>query len=308
MGGMACSKPWQAEVLVTPELARDLIEQQFDRLAPVGLEQFGAGWDNTAYLVNRSYVFRFPRRRVALQALKSENELLPVLAARLPLSVPVPIFVGQPTMPYPWIFSGYKLLPGRTACEAHPTDAQRVGIAESLAELLVELHGIRADEARRLGAIPDVIGRLDAGKLQAKARQNLATISGSGLITEVSPWLRVLDSLEVVPAPRRVCLVHGDLYARHLLVDRDNSLSGIIDWGDLHLGDPAVDLSVVFGFFPPAARSAFWSIYGPVEGDVLKLARLRAIHHSAAVVAYAYDIADPDLLDEGMTALDNALS
>lgn len=47
--------------------------------------------------------------------------------------------------------------------------------------------------------------------------------------------------------PLAVC--HGDLHVRHLLVDRDGSATGVIDWGDLCLADPAVDLSIAyFGF------------------------------------------------------------
>ena len=36
--------------------------------------------------------------------------------------------------------------------------------------------------------------------------------------------------------------VHGDLYSRHLLVDDAGRPCGVIDWGDCHVGDPAVDL------------------------------------------------------------------
>ncbi|HXR43271.1 MAG TPA: hypothetical protein VN759_00605, partial [Pseudolysinimonas sp.] len=55
-------RPWAPEVEVTPELATALIESQCPALAPARLEAMGAGWDNTAYLVNGDWVFRFPRR------------------------------------------------------------------------------------------------------------------------------------------------------------------------------------------------------------------------------------------------------
>ncbi len=42
------------------------------------------------------------------------------------------------------------------------------------------------------------------------------------------------------------CLMHGDLYARHLLLDESFQLSRVIDWGDLHAGDGAVDLAVAW--------------------------------------------------------------
>jgi aminoglycoside phosphotransferase (APT) family kinase protein len=88
--------PWTPEKAVGPELARALIALQFPELAPVLLVSMGAGWDNTAYLVNGTWVFRFPRRWVAANLIRMEAAILPAIAQRLPLSVPVPCFLGQP--------------------------------------------------------------------------------------------------------------------------------------------------------------------------------------------------------------------
>lgn len=42
-------------------------------------------------------------------------------------------------------------------------------------------------------------------------------------------------------------LVHNDLWAEHILVDpRSGSVSGIIDWGDAVISDPAVDFASVY--------------------------------------------------------------
>jgi aminoglycoside phosphotransferase (APT) family kinase protein len=40
-------------------------------------------------------------------------------------------------------------------------------------------------------------------------------------------------------------LVHGDLQAAHVFVAGDESVSGVIDWGDAGLGDPLYDLAVL---------------------------------------------------------------
>src|SRR4051812_43320540 len=56
------SPTWTAEHVVSAELARDLIERQLPELTPVRLHPFGVGWDNTSYLANETWVFRFPRR------------------------------------------------------------------------------------------------------------------------------------------------------------------------------------------------------------------------------------------------------
>src|SRR4051794_29331785 len=55
--------PWTAENAITDDLARTLIEAQFPQLAPVSIRLLGAGWDNSALLINEEFVFRFPRRQ-----------------------------------------------------------------------------------------------------------------------------------------------------------------------------------------------------------------------------------------------------
>ena len=59
-----------------------------------------------------------------------------------------------------------------------------------------------------------------------------------------------LHTLAQVPGPAGPKVwVHGDLHPRNLVV-RDGRMSGLIDWGDLHAGDRAVDLAGVWMLLP----------------------------------------------------------
>jgi aminoglycoside phosphotransferase (APT) family kinase protein len=45
-------------------------------------------------------------------------------------------------------------------------------------------------------------------------------------------------------------LVHNDLWAGHILVDtRSGGVSGIIDWGDTIIGDPAIDFACLYAWY-----------------------------------------------------------
>lgn len=81
------TRPWSPKHTVPESLARALIEAQFDELAPIRIEPFGVGWDNTAFLVNETFVFRFPRRQIAVEFLEAEIRVLPHIAGRLPLPI-----------------------------------------------------------------------------------------------------------------------------------------------------------------------------------------------------------------------------
>ena len=150
--------PWHPEHVVSPELARQVLERQFPRLAPACVEPYGFGWDNTALLVNGIYVFRFPRRRLGVDCLEAEIRVLPRIASNLPLPIPAPEFIGQPSEEFAWPFAGYRRIEGRTACGLRLDDEQRRRIAEPLAHFLATLHAVHPTDH---GACPDLIDRMN---------------------------------------------------------------------------------------------------------------------------------------------------
>jgi aminoglycoside phosphotransferase (APT) family kinase protein len=297
------NQPWTAEREVSPALAQALIETQFGDLKPAVVECLGVGWDNTAFLVNGVYVFRFPRRQIAVDLIETESRLLPLVARHVPLPVPVPVFAGQPDERFPWPFAGYRMLPGRTACSAGLNEQQRIEAAEPIARFLAALHAIPPEEAARRGVGPDTLDRLSITKRSGKTRQCLEQLVNLGLVTDCRPWLSLLDVPADANALRTPALLHGDLYVRHLLVDAAGRLAGVIDWGDLHLGHPAVDLSIAHGFLPPCAQDVFRRSYGPIDADTWALARFRALDHTVRTLVFAHAIGDRDLVREGLLAL-----
>jgi aminoglycoside phosphotransferase (APT) family kinase protein len=298
------TSPWSAEHVITADRARALIEAQFPQLTPVAVQPFGAGWDNTAYLVNGAHVFRFPRRECAVKFFEAETRLLPVIAPLLPAPVPQPNYLGLPSPDFAWPFAGYPLLAGRTACVANLTVEHRVRIAPALGHFLAALHSPSVASAARLrGAGPDPIDRLNPTRALRRARELLDRLSKQGLIDQPQPLAAVLDAAPADYMPRTDTLVHGDLYVRHLLVDDSNRLAGVIDWGDVHLGDPALDLTILLTFLPPVARPDFCEAYGDVDDLALRVAACRAVGHTLHVLEYAHAISDLVLLRESKQSL-----
>jgi len=277
-------KPWAAEVAVDAGLASALIEEQFPQLAPAQVRTLGEGWDNAVFLVNGTWVFRFPRRAVAAPLIETELRVLPRIAPALPLPVPVPELRGSPGRRFPWTFAAHRLLPGCTADRAALTDAQRIEAAAPLGHFIRALHALSPD-----GLEGDRIRRLDAQRLRREIRGRLSRAPG------------FVD--DPVREAREEVLVHGDLHARQLLVD-GGRLCGVIDWGDAHRGDRAVDLAVAHSFLPAEGRERFRAAYGPIDEETWKLARLRAAHVSAALFSYARDIEDLPLAAEAEGALE----
>lgn len=300
--------PWAADVTITPQHAGECIVAQFPALAPVTIEPFSEGWDNVAFLVNGTFVFRFPRRASTAPLLAREVALLPLIAPCVPLAIPAPQCVGAPTRTSPWPFAGYRRIEGHTACRAHLTDAQRANLARPLAQFLRALHAIDATPLVARGLPFDEIGRLDHAKRLPLTSERARSLQDGGLIASADAIVAELERNAPDTGSSRLTLVHGDLYSRHLIVDDAGSLQGIIDWGDVHLGEPALDLAAGYLMLPPAAQTTFFDAYGAIDERTHRLARYRALYHATLTAHYAKDIDDADLLAESLTSLRRVLS
>jgi hypothetical protein len=68
---------WSAEVAVDEDLVRRLLGEQFGELALRSVRLLGEGWDNAVWLVDERWIFRFPRRRIAVPGVERAIALLP---------------------------------------------------------------------------------------------------------------------------------------------------------------------------------------------------------------------------------------
>ena len=297
------SDPWTAEVSISAELARALIAEQFPQLAPDRVDLLGVGWDNSAFLVDGETVFRFPRRQMGADLLENEIRVLPMLASRLPLAVPNPKYVGRATDRFPWDFAGYRRLGGRTACALVMSDLQRIAAATMIASFLAALHSLPLESGRKVGVPGDTLGRLDAVRRVPQAHERVEKLEQQGLLVDGRRYHRLIDETGHARLPRETSLVHGDLYVRHLMVSEDALPCGVIDWGDVHLGDIALDLSIAHSFLPPAGHDVFRNAYGPIDESTWQLARFRALTYGLILTLYGHSVMDADLVREGRLML-----
>ena len=293
---------WEADIALSPELALELVREQFPGLGRT-VEPFGSGWDNVAYLVDGELVFRFPRREFAVPFLGREVRALPRLAPRLPLPVPVPLWASAPTERFPWPFAGYRRLPGRTLDAVELSAEDRRAAAPVLAAFLKALHAIPLDG---LELPPDEIARTDFARRLPLLTERMEALERAGLIADHRRWIDLFGD-GIVEASPGLVPVHGDLYERHVLVDDANRVCGVIDWGDVHAGDPALDLTILFRFFPAAERDEFLRVYGPIDARTAHVARLRAAHHAGTVAFFAHATYDALLLRASLAGLRNVL-
>lgn len=295
------SQPWSPKVEITAEEAKKLIEGQFPRFKPVRISELGKGFDNSVYLVNDDFVFRFPRREIAVQLSTIENQLLPLLVNETKIEVPEPIFFGKPTDVYKWPFTGFKLVRGQSPGAL--TEETRNLSTVPLAEFLKKLHQFPIEKALEIGVPYDRFERMNLNKRKAILLDNIKKADELQLLDDAQTALDWLNSFNDLQLDSPLSLVHGDCHIRNVLVNELGVISGIIDWGDTHIGNPAIDLSIAYSFLPPSGRNQFFKVYGEVS-EVTKLgAKFFALYVSIVLLLYAHDIKDARLIESSKESI-----
>jgi aminoglycoside phosphotransferase (APT) family kinase protein len=320
------NRDWLPDYDVTLPLVRGLIDRQIPQLRGASVELLDVGWDDAVYAVRgadgRDWGFRFPRRRLGVLAMQREIAVLGALAAELPLPVPAPAFVGAPSPRHPRPFWGAPLLPGAELARAGVPVGDRVGIGAALGGFLRALHEPNTiDVLRASTADVALLTRIDInrralpGSVADRARLRLDSIGLRGRARAIADGvLSAADALPQAPldsGSAGLALVHGDLHLRHLLVSADGGpavITGVIDWGDACLSDPAIDLSIAYAAFEGPSRAALFGAYGrPLSAEGEALARTVALFLSAALADQAIDTGDEALEAEARAGIARAV-
>jgi aminoglycoside phosphotransferase (APT) family kinase protein len=274
---------WTAELVVDEQLVRRLLAR-FPELDAETVRPFAEGWDYAIWLVDERWAFRFPRREIAVPGVRREIAVLPELAPLLPIPVPEPVFVGEAGDGFPWPFFGSALLPGRELRDAALGDEARVDLACALARFLRVLH-----DAEISYELPtDANRRAEMRDRVPKTRDTLAKLEAEGIWRRPPSVDRLLEEAERLPESRHSSVVHCDLHFRQVLVDAKAVPTGVIDWVDVCRSDPAIDLSMIWSYFPAAGREAFLAEYGMVSDEQLLRARVVALSLSASLAHYGH--------------------
>ncbi len=192
------------------------------------------------------WVLRVPRREEVKPKVAKEARVLAMLKRHLPFKVP-DWQVATPEL------AAYPLLTDSTALVVEPgTLAPRWVIqqdseafAASFAKALAALHRVPVLEGRAAG----MIMRTPSDSRKAlhddieRVRRELPVHEA-----RLERWRRWLD--DETSWPDFCVPVHGDLYVGHVLVDSAERVSGMIDWSEARVDDPAVDMTahlMVFG-------------------------------------------------------------
>ena len=239
-----------------------------------GAHWIGSGWGSDAFLVpseDGDWVARLPRDVPwSVDDLEREVRLLPLLEAR-PFDVVTPrdaraVRDGEGAL----VAAIHRMVPGASSKGRPIRGRARQEHLAAVGRFLATLHTTPHAAARKHGVeVRDLWREVSLPRIEE-------TIALAGPATV--EWLRArVRAFEAIArrAPIPVALVHGDLSGEHLLMDAAGRLSGVIDFADARLTDPALDFAGVLNRFSPRDLEVVRAHYdAPQDPTLMERARI----------------------------------
>lgn len=242
------------------EKYKKLIQKDFPDFTISSIKKTGEGDNSKAFIINENYIFRFPKREEVKQQIRREIAILPKIKSLLNLQIPQFEFVSPVIN-----FIGYKIIPGTPLTFKiynSLNKKQQRSIQESLANFLSQLHHIGSSMFSDcyLETMDLKEEYSDNFKKAQKFIYPLISKSKQKIITQLfTEYLNNPKNFNYPPA-----LIHNDFSKDHILFDTVNKeITGIIDFGDIALGDPYYDLMYLLDEFGDNFLKGILKIYKP---------------------------------------------
>jgi len=204
------------------------------------------GQHNDVLVVNNHLIFRFPKFEDGIGQLAIETAILEGIQGQVSLQTPTPIYQNIETSVVGEVFVGYEMIKGeplwRETVSSITDEAILQKLATQIATFLKELHSISVEDA-----IPVLLPRVDTRdewldlyeRIRLKLFEFMRPDAQKAVSQHFETYLDTPETFTFEPTLR-----HGDFGTVNLLYDRDTqSITGVIDFGNTGLGDPAIDFA-----------------------------------------------------------------
>lgn len=236
---------------------------------PGPLRFLGFGFHSYVVETERGIVFRIARSAEARARHEREAALLPRIAPHMTTAIPVPIWEAGPSSAIPFGAFGYERIAG-VAPEAADI-AQSARMVDDLARFLVALHGLEPNAA----GLPDPAATLGTGLIQLQLSEQVTRVLRDVLdeaeFARLGAWVSDVtgDATFGRFTPR---LIHSDSWYGNWLIDpASRDLSGVLDFEEVGMGDPALDFATlrhVSDDFARAVLDRYQGLGGLVDSDI----------------------------------------
>lgn len=284
------------QLVVTTELAGELIAREFPRLAGLPVTAVaGSGTVNAILRVGSDAAARFPLESTDAVALSAEAGALSEFADASPFPAPRPLGVGAGDERYPSAWSLQSWLPGEVA------DPFRAATSETFAEDLGAL-----TVALRAVPMGDRVfdGRGRGGVLTDHDEWMAHCLAQSSGIVDVARVAAVWADLCEIPTAGEHVMSHRDLIPANLL-ESEGRLVGVLDSGSFGPADRSLDLVCAWHLLEARPRQRLREIVGASDAEWRRGAAW-ALQQAMGLVWY-YERSNPVMAELGRSTVTRVL-
>ncbi|TYP71946.1 macrolide 2'-phosphotransferase [Paenibacillus methanolicus] len=212
------------------------------------------------------WVLRSPRREDVIESAGYEHKVLQLAANHMSVSVPAwEVYTPE--------LIAYRKLQGTPMGTINPEasgydwylDPQNIpdGFIQSLAETLASLHGIAPELALQAG-----VRVKQPNQVREALAVHMDEVKRSFGVSRAlwERWQRWLADESYWP--QHSGLVHGDLHPGHILVDPQGNVTGLLDWTEGEVSDPATDFTIYHTLFGDEGLADLLKRYEQAGGRV----------------------------------------
>ena len=262
------------------------IEKTFPKVKYSNYEYIWKGWDHHIIILDNKIVFRFPKSNEYLKFLPHEINLLNYLNKRITLQIPDYTFVSPDKS-----FAGYKFITGTPLLVK---DFQRLSVAikkrlaQQLGKFLSQLHSTPITVAKKFSVKPTDYNTLtQTKKFENQVIKLILSRLNKKERTATKKFL--IELKETVGSIKHSKLIHDDLLDCHILINKKHTqLSGVIDFSDRAIGDPALDFSALWDYGEKFIQDVAIH-YGPNSNFLLRKALVYNKRRALYVMVHALD-------------------
>lgn len=283
------------------------------------LEEVNIGWSSRIYILNGEYAIKLPKTKSGSREVEKEMKITHAIRALLPVAVPryVSMMHGGPQDAYAYMFIPGTMLT-RKPLEHNgknfdpttvPDRSLYVSIQKQLSGILAAIHGIG------ISVVRDTLQEFDGETwsetytlLGAKFSKSLSKAFPGRARLEAETLLEnIISSISSSRFAEK--FIHGDFGGWNILFDENSGkITGLLDWGDCRLGDPAVDFTeMIYDYGETYAREVL-AYYGQEsEKTLLERAKLYLKLEGFRDLHYGLETGSKDFIEKGRKNIENMI-
>jgi len=218
--------------------------------------QISTGWTNIVYEVSTTdgnYFFRFPRDDFWSRTIVKDCALSQYIYGKTEFNTVKPTLYFDNNRPY----SVHEKIEGTVlADKMNELSQEQVSIiSDEIAKFMYQLHNVDLKKYKI--------------EEQKESHLNLVDFLNELLVLHVSEEDREFWNYEEFSEKENNCLVHGDLNSSNVLLDKNNHVSAIIDFGFAGYGNKYFDVARIIGRCPTQFKNSIVKNYEKYSSEKL---------------------------------------